>query len=249
MSDSSLSPSNLSRSGTPPVHSPQSRSTSSSSSDSFSEDCDDSVVDKNYLPGSNDELSDSDNEISQKAHPSTTRYIPLLDNPELQKPENAIPCAQFCRDIDIFNEESEPNTTKQTQLNSTNTAEIVILTSPSKKGRKRKKNPHNWKSAVIKQKRNRGEEYEMRNRNKTIRAARQIKSPCAESCKFSCFTNFSEDERKRLFSIYWELGDIELQRQFLVNCMKTIEPQYRYIRIGGTRAQRQKKYCLLLQKF
>lgn len=50
-----------------------------------------------------------------------------------------------------------------------------------------------------------------------------------------CSSKFNNENRKELFSGFWELGDIE--RQFISNSMQTIQPKYRYIRQGGIRSQ------------
>lgn len=95
-----------------------------------------------------------------------------------------------------------------------------------------------WQKNVLKKARNLGEEY-MRN-NKTLKSARKMREPCHETCLLKCTTKITEEERAKVFSEYWKLGNLEKQRQFIRNCMEEINPQYRYVRQSGSRAPRKK---------
>lgn len=206
------------------------KSPSSGSSSSFSEDCDDSVKDVSYCPSSpKSSISnhDSDEEIISRPtclHDTATVVESVLESD------------------DILNSE-EPCTSSSITASST-----LILGSPLKKGRKRKKQPEKWKANLIKKKRNSGKEYETHTLSKKVRPARKMKTPCVETCKFKCFQNFSEEERKQLFTLYWGLGDIEKQRQYICNCMAIVEPRYRYVRIGGTKGPRQPNNAFYFKK-
>ncbi|CAG9818119.1 unnamed protein product [Phaedon cochleariae] len=68
---------------------------------------------------------------------------------------------------------------------------------------------------------------------------REMKAPCGGKCKLQCSSKFNQEERQQVFSAYWSLGNIEKQIDFINNSMTVIVPQYRYIRVGGTRNQRQ----------
>lgn len=118
------------------------------------------------------------------------------------------------------------------------TQDVSILTSPLKKGIKRKREEGTWKRNLLKAFRNSGKAYNMHTKSKKIREERMVKPACGEKCKLQCSTKFSEDERKELFFSYWNLGEIDKQRQFIANSMQAVNPRYRYIRVGGTRSQR-----------
>lgn len=80
------------------------------------------------------------------------------------------------------------------------------------------------KRNVVNKKRNSGEMYEKIMASKKIREARKMKPGCAENCRLKCTMKFLEKERKQLFTGYWSLGKLKLQRQYLGNSMKVIEP-------------------------
>ncbi|KAJ8894365.1 hypothetical protein PR048_007016 [Dryococelus australis] len=56
--------------------------------------------------------------------------------------------------------------------------------------------------------------------SKNIREERAIKPLCSEKCKLQCSTKFSEEEREKLFSSYWDLGDLGKRRQYIANSME-----------------------------
>lgn len=112
------------------------------------------------------------------------------------------------------------------------------LESPAKKGSKRKKQPQNWGRSLQKKLRNEGKRYVMHSKDKKEREERKVKPACGEKCRLKCSMKFTEEQRLYIFASYWELGDIEKQRQFIANSIDQIVPKYRYVRIGGTRQQR-----------
>ena len=114
---------------------------------------------------------------------------------------------------------------------------VLILVSPQK-GRKRKKCTEQWKRNQKKKLRNTGKAYAMSTKSQTLKHKRRMKPPCGSKCRNKCSENFSEDERLNNFDSYWALGDITLQRQFISNCTKTVQPTYRYVRVGGKREGR-----------
>ena len=60
-----------------------------------------------------------------------------------------------------------------------------------------------------------------------------MKPPCGSKCRYKCSEKICEEERQRIFDYYWALGDIVLQRQFISNCTKTVNPKYRFVRLGA----------------
>ena len=78
----------------------------------------------------------------------------------------------------------------------------------------------------------------MSTKSQTLKHKRKMKPPCGSKCWNKCSENFSEDEGLNIFDSYWALGDITLQRQNISNCIKTVQPKYRYVRVGGKREGR-----------
>lgn len=72
-------------------------------------------------------------------------------------------------------------------------------------GRKRTRNPDQWKCALAKRRREAGQEYESRHGNK-VRPAREVKtSKDCGNCRFKCRTLISETERQEIHRQFWSL--------------------------------------------
>uniref|UniRef100_A0A2H1VPJ8 SFRICE_014553 n=1 Tax=Spodoptera frugiperda TaxID=7108 RepID=A0A2H1VPJ8_SPOFR len=91
-----------------------------------------------------------------------------------------------------------------------------------KKSRKRLRNTNKWKQIVAKTLRNTGKEYVSNTKSNKIVPARSIKDPCTSKFRIKCVDNINEIDRNLLFQKYWALGNLELQRSFIRNCM--VEP-------------------------
>ncbi|XP_075155322.1 uncharacterized protein LOC142228711 [Haematobia irritans] len=104
--------------------------------------------------------------------------------------------------------------------------------------KKRKRKEETWKKNVLKTARNSGKSYESHTPDKKVRCERKIKPPCLESCKLKCTTKLNEEERKTIFSNFWNLANLEKQRQYIANNTEPIQPKYRYVRGNGTRKPR-----------
>ena len=77
--------------------------------------------------------------------------------------------------------------------------------------RKRPRKPELWKRNVAKTKRAKGEAY-VSGTGRVVEAAKPG-PPC--SCKKQCFSKFTDEERKKIFSCFWELGDKLVQDAYL----------------------------------
>lgn len=62
---------------------------------------------------------------------------------------------------------------------------------------------------------------------KTV-AARAMKQPCGDKYKMQCSSKIKDDQRMKIFSKYWELGDVNLQRNFINSCTQAIMPAIRF---------------------
>ena len=54
---------------------------------------------------------------------------------------------------------------------------------------------------------------------RTVRP-KKMKLPCNDTCKKQCTVNISEEEREYIFKSFWDVGDINLQRSFLLQRVK-----------------------------
>lgn len=81
----------------------------------------------------------------------------------------------------------------------------------TRKSRKRKRNPIAWRRNVIKACRNSGKEY--KTWKDKLQPSRKVKDPC--NCRMKCNEKISEIDRQSIFGYYWNLGDINRQRDFI----------------------------------
>ena len=82
------------------------------------------------------------------------------------------------------------------------------------RGRKRTRNPDNWKRSIIKRHRNTGREYV--NEKGVKKPAKCIKPGCGLKCRYKCHSFISSEEREKIFHKFWGLGDMTHQRQFIL---------------------------------
>ncbi|CAH2092802.1 unnamed protein product [Euphydryas editha] len=92
--------------------------------------------------------------------------------------------------------------------------------------RKRKKRTQNWIRVKAKRLRNTGKSYVSRT-NKVI-PEKKIGPPCTEKCRQKCSSKIPEEKRMTIFKNFYELSDLNRQRQFIVNSIDVVRPKYRY---------------------
>lgn len=85
-----------------------------------------------------------------------------------------------------------------------------------RKTRKRSRNADNWRRNRIKRLRNSGKSYKNWS-NKEV-SARKMKPAC--TCRMKCSTKCNEEMRKAVFEQYWDLGDVNRQRDFISKYVK-----------------------------
>ena len=107
---------------------------------------------------------------------------------------------------------------------SINNTESQSLTSPTISGdgpsqvsrsRKRKRDPSNWKRNIAKRLCNSGEAYV--NPHGIHKKARKMKKTCGVKCRYQCTNKFSNNDREKIFHSFWQLSDVNKQRQFILN--------------------------------
>ncbi|CAG9760236.1 unnamed protein product [Ceutorhynchus assimilis] len=107
---------------------------------------------------------------------------------------------------------------------------------PQKKAKKRKSCPENWRKNILKRLRNSGKSYVSCGKKHQQVAERKKGPPCNDTkCRLKCSLKILGDIREAIFTDYWNLGDIEKQRCFLMANMEQINPKYRYVRDGSYR--------------
>lgn len=94
------------------------------------------------------------------------------------------------------------------------------------KSRKRQRKVDRWKRNMKKHKVNHGKPYVNASGRKI--SARKLKSPCDDTCRLKCKQKLNEEERQSLLEKFWEIGNINRQREYLGRHMNKIVPKYRY---------------------
>lgn len=103
--------------------------------------------------------------------------------------------------------------------------EPVIVTNKRKRGSFNKR-------ALAKKMRNCGEEYESSTRGKVNK--RRMKSPCY-NCKLKCSVKIDENYRKKLFEMFWGMGDLQRQREFIKDSTQAVVAKYQRITLNSKR--------------
>lgn len=80
------------------------------------------------------------------------------------------------------------------------------------------------KRMISKRLRNKGLQYV--NRKGIHIAAKKMKNGCVE-CKFKCKRNINNDERAEIFKNFWNIGNVNIQNQFIASLIEVREPELR----------------------
>ena len=174
--------------------------------DTFEEDSDDSVRDPNFSGSSSDSSSTDSSSSSDSCSMS-----------EKKNNDEAIQVEVPSEDVHVeMGREQDDTFAKQ-------------------KGKKIRAAPSLWNRNVIKTKRNKGEKYISGGSNPKEVQARSLRPPCNAKCKLGCSKKIIEEKRLVIFRKYWDLGNLQLQREFLAKHITAVNPTYRYKREGSTR--------------
>ncbi|KAJ8962148.1 hypothetical protein NQ318_018105 [Aromia moschata] len=96
------------------------------------------------------------------------------------------------------------------------------------KGKKRKAKPEMWKKAIAKRRRNAGLEY-------TSSSKKLWDHHVVQNADSSAMKKIPKDDRKIVFAEYWNLADLQRQRDFLLKNIETVAPRYQYKRVNSNR--------------
>ncbi|XP_057310298.1 uncharacterized protein LOC130648275, partial [Hydractinia symbiolongicarpus] len=128
---------------------------------------------------------------------------------------------------------------------------VAITDQEFEKGRKRKRNEEDWEKNRKKQKRNFGQSYSpyiSYTNRKSNTQARSIGEPC-HNWRLNCSNKISVDRRKNFFCSYWNLGNLDKQRQFLLNSIVIEAPsRHRPRKEVGENRSNSIKYFLNVQQ-
>lgn len=167
--------------------------------------------------------------------PTTTQRAPIVDyqispmnseesDADLSDNDRTYNVNQVPRRRSASTSSTVSNFTPDTPTTSTAADETV----PRNITRKRKADPTKWKQNMRKIKRNLGQEYISANTNKQSTPARQMRPPCSQKCRLKCIEKLDDDKRQAHFKSFWALGDLQLQRMFVLSSMVTVTPKYKY---------------------
>jgi len=105
-------------------------------------------------------------------------------------------------DIDYYERETQAN-------------ETVLTAKKNVRVRRKVRCEAEWKRNVRKRLRNSGKSY-ISSSGKAV-LQRQMGKGCSDKCRYKCKEHITEENRKKLFNSYWQTGDINHQRQFIVD--------------------------------
>lgn len=220
-----------------------SSSTSSGTSSTTDFSSDDSVQDPDFKvhaitnSDSDEDIQDSCFEIQQlNVEDQLVSIGSQAPNVEIHKPTDSLEIRS------LTSVEPEPPSVEPPSVEPSS-VESLSVESPSvehpvdlqRGSRKRKANPGLWKTNVSKLLRNSGKAYTSMAKSKKLMNAKKMGPTCSDKCKFKCGEIFSSNERYQVFETYWHMADLQAQRRFIYSNMTTLEPKYRYIRVGSTR--------------
>lgn len=65
-------------------------------------------------------------------------------------------------------------------------------------------------------------------KNKKIveRPAKKLLPPCSQKCRLKCSEKFKEEVRQKIFHEYWDMANLQRQRDFIASSMGSIAPKF-----------------------
>lgn len=149
-------------------------------------------------------------------------------------------------------DDSEPRRSKQKKperngaYQSADKQDPPLEIDPSKETtRKRKCNKASWKKNVRKQRRSLGKDYV--DTNGRQRLGRTPKLIDCTNCRYRCSEKFSEEQRADICKEYWQLGDYNRQKDFLLSRVRITKTQRERARGERKRRKREANYEYLLK--
>ena len=97
---------------------------------------------------------------------------------------------------------------------------VVLSSMLGRQSRVRKRNPGAWQDSTRKRLRNSGHSYV--GKNGQHHDKKLLGSGCGYACNKKCHSQFTGEERERIFHGYWKLEDIDRQRGYIVQHVSKI---------------------------
>ncbi|KAG6464304.1 hypothetical protein O3G_MSEX014426 [Manduca sexta] len=119
-------------------------------------------------------------------------------------------------------------------------------TPSSRIGRKRQRRRYEWKDIKRKCLKNLGKAY--LSRNGVQREGKILKPPCSITCRLKCFQKFNAQERKRIFTSFWQIADHCRQWHYIVNHTEVGDTKYPSTSNAVSRRKKSIKYYLPLME-
>lgn len=207
-----------------------SSSTSSSSSSSSSSDCNSSTPTFQNVGTQPEEKTSCPNPPKyserQRGNDNTTNYniSPLYTDQSDVDLSDDDPTVDFNT---IFHRQSKRKNFLFEESNSYS-SDSDCNTKSTNRGRKRLRNVEKWQQVKSERLRNKGEAYVSMSKSRKTVPARFIKDTCTEICKLKCGENVNPESRYKLFSDFWDLGNLSAQRAYIRTCIEDVVPKYKY---------------------
>nr|XP_049693219.1 uncharacterized protein LOC126053877 [Helicoverpa armigera] len=113
---------------------------------------------------------------------------------------------------------------------------------PYRVTRSRHRRRDEWKDIKRKCLKNLGKAY--LSRNGVPRDGKILKQPCPVTCRLKCFQKFDAQQRERIFSSFWKIGDHSRQWDYIVNHTEVVDTKYPSTTKLGSRRKKTVKYWL-----
>ncbi|CAK1581384.1 unnamed protein product [Parnassius mnemosyne] len=202
-------------------------------------------IEKPIDDSSTDSSSDTESTCSSDSSSSTSNEDSddSVKDPDFQiKERRSIKISDDSETEDNVGNQATPAATSSVSTLYSNLDDTIPDT--KKRSRKRVAKPTEWLQNKCKILRNAGSAY-VTLKTKVKKDARKIKPPCSERCRLKCKEKFSEVDREAVFKEFWELKDINRQRDFINRHMAPIKRKYRYT---TTQKGRQLNHAFYLTK-
>lgn len=163
----------------------------------------------------------------QKVKDKRYTISPIHSNESDVDDSDADPHYNLTSECDTDGKENPETRTREDELNQEEN---------KTKGKKRKANPLDWSFRKTKYLRNSGKSYTSASKSLKKFGERKMSLPCGEKCRLQCSKKINEETRRTIFSNYWQLSDLQRQREYIVAHSDYIKPKYRYSSTENYRA-------------
>lgn len=170
-----------------------------------------------------------------------TNYKVIVDDSENEENLSGDDSDNYIPSVSETSSESESTD----QLTDLQTIDLPITVSPIKKGKKRSRNPEQWKKTKAKLLKNSGKSYTSRT-GKTVNE-RVMGPNCSDRCILKCSSKVSDEYRIELFNKYWSLASLQRQRDYLASCIEPLQLKYRRIFTSETPRRQNCGFYLLFE--